>query len=133
MKQLIFIFLLFMSGFCYGQSTEDIINRISGEMDESLIISDKANIAEITGIATAVVPLILFPISLYVPNPHKTNLEISYYTFSAAAVTLYLTGFIISEIHKNKAREKLQQLYEYQKIVSGNYEINKEFSYELDD
>lgn len=133
MKQLMFIFLLFMSGFCYGQSTEDIINRISGEMDESLIISDKANIAEITGIATAVVPLILFPISLYVPNPHKTNLEISYYTFSAAAVTLYLTGFIISEIHKNKAREKLQQLYEYQKIVSGNYEINKEFSYELDD
>lgn len=102
-------------------------------MDESLIISDKANIAEITGIATAAVPLILFPISLYVPNPHKTNLEISYYTFSAAAVTLYLTGFIISEIHKNKAREKLQQLYEYQKIVSGNYEINKEFSYELDD
>lgn len=133
MKQLMFIFLLFMSGFCYGQSTEDIINRISGEMDESLIISDKANIAEITGIATAAVPLILFPISLYVPNPHKTNLEISYYTFSAAAVTLYLTGFIISEIHKNKAREKLQQLYEYQKIVSGNYEINKEFSYELDD
>lgn len=133
MKQLMFIFLLFMSGFCYSQSTEDIINRISGEMDESVIISDKANIAEITGIATAVVPLILFPISLYVPNPHKTNLEISYYTFSAAAVTLYLTGFIISEIHKNKAREKLQQLYEYQKIVSGNYEINKEFSYELDD
>lgn len=133
MKQLMFIFLLFMSGLCYGQSTEDIINRISGEMDESLIISDKANIAEITGIATAAVPLILFPISLYVPNPHKTNLEISYYTFSAAAVTLYLTGFIISEIHKNKAREKLQQLYEYQKIVSGNYEINKEFSYELDD
>ena len=133
MKQLMFIFLLFMSGFCYGQSTEDIINRISGEMDESLIISDKANIAEITGIATAAVPLILFPISLYVPNPHKTNLEISYYTFSAAAVTLYLTGFIISEIHKNKAREKLQQLYEYQKSVSGNYEINKEFSYELDD
>lgn len=133
MKQLTVLFLLFMSGFCFGQSTEDIINRISGEMDESLIISDKANIAEITGIATAAVPLILFPISLYVPNPHKTNLEISYYTFSAAAVTLYLTGFIISEIHKNKAREKLQQLYEYQKIVSGNYEINKEFSYELDD
>lgn len=31
MKQLMFIFLLFMSGLCYGQSTEDIINRISRE------------------------------------------------------------------------------------------------------
>lgn len=133
MKQLTVLFLLFISGFCFGQSTEDIINRISGEMEESLIISDKANQAEIAGIATATIPLILFPVSLFVPDPHKTNLEISYYTFSAASLTLYLTGFIISEIHKNKAREKLKQLYEYQKIVSGNYEINKEFSYELDD
>lgn len=134
MKKFLPLFLLILcSPSAFSQSSEQIIDRIAGEMEESLITADKANIAEITGIATAAVPLILFPISLYVPDPHKTNLEISYYTFSAAAVTLYLTGFIVSEIHKSRARKKLSQLYEYRKIVSGNHNTDKEFSYELDD
>lgn len=134
MKAFFLLFLLIFSFSGFSQSTEDIINNITGDMEESLNIVEKANYAEITGIATAAIPLVLFPISLYVADPHKRNLQISYYTFSVASLSLFLSGFILSEIHKVKARKKLDQLYQYKKIISGNYEIEeKEFIYETND
>lgn len=130
MKKIILILLILsISFYSFSQTTQDVVDQLSGEYEQNLIDLKKATIVEVVGLSMMSIPVVLFPFTAFelgLEDQTKTNITASFYTFSFVSAVVFFVGFGLSQKYKKEAFDSLNRLYEYQKILDQNDQYTRD-------